>query len=954
MRPILLILFLGVSAQAQSVRPYLRIETGAHAACVRRIDVDAAERFLVSASEDKTARVWDLRSGRLLTILRPPTGDGDEGMLFAVALSPDGTTVAVGGFTGAATIENQPIYIFDRESGAIRSTIPTLPEVTNHIAYSRDGRYLAAGLGSGGIRIFESTGYSEVFRDANYADHCLWLEFDQSGRLVTASLDGFVRLYSPDSTSHFHLLRKERPRDDQQPYSARFSPDGKLIAVGGFDSTAVDVLSAEDLSFRYKVEAPWSSGDLAKTSWSEHGQTLCASGRYTSWGAVPLLCWSDRGKGSLSTFAVASFTLMAMRALQGGAILFCDGGGTVGVLDPNGVTRWRAAPDLLDYGGGPAPEPDPSFPRLSSDGNNLEVPSFYFNGTTWTRHDISFSVSDQRLEIDAKSKSPLQAPRITGLAVDRWQNNEHPKLDGRILQLEPHERSMSLAISPNKDSFVLAGDWYLRRFGLSGKPIWVTPVPGTAWGVNISDDGRFVVATLSDGTARWYTFESGREVLALFVDRDLRRWVAWNPDGFFTFQGGADALIGYQINRGPGREGGFVKVDQLREAFYQPDLIAQILKPGGAEAVLAARNRIGDISRILSSGLPPEIELISSPQATVADEYLLQLRIKDMGGGHGRIVYRIDGAEIEGRAVDIAGTGSDTNNRYIPVASGSHTLTITAYDAKGKIEGPPKTVQVTRTLPALGSNLYVIAAGISHYSDHSLWDGVKFASADAEMVAARFKEQEGKGLYGKVNAVALPDSQATVKNIQSEVAKAAKAVGPGDTFILYLAGHGIAVEGEYYFIPWEAEYKNQQALLSKSLNREAIQALLKQVNTNKSALILDTCGSGAFLEARATESSEKAAIERVALMSGHAVLAASNSDEMAMDGYQNHGVFTYALLEGLKRADSNAQGQILITRLAEFVQSRVPDITEEKWHYRQSPLSRIDGEPFPIARKPAN
>ena len=52
-------------------------------------------------------------------------------------------------------------------------------------------------------------------------------------------------------------------------------------------------------------------------------------------------------------------------------------------------------------------------------------------------------------------------------------------------------------------------------------------------------DRRFVVATLGDGTMRWYTFEKGEEVLALFVDRDLRRWVAWNPDGFFSFEAAA-------------------------------------------------------------------------------------------------------------------------------------------------------------------------------------------------------------------------------------------------------------------------------------------------------------------------------------------------------------------------------------------------------------------------------
>jgi WD40 repeat protein len=82
-----------------------------------------------------------------LKILRPPIGDFDEGKLYAIAISPDGKTVAVGGFTGANHSENHPIYIFDRESGTIRKTITGLPDATNHLAYSKDGRLLAASPG---------------------------------------------------------------------------------------------------------------------------------------------------------------------------------------------------------------------------------------------------------------------------------------------------------------------------------------------------------------------------------------------------------------------------------------------------------------------------------------------------------------------------------------------------------------------------------------------------------------------------------------------------------------------------------------------------------------------------------------------------------------------------------------------------------------------------------------
>ena len=79
---------------------------------------------------------------------------------------------------------------------------------------------------------------------------------------------------------------------------------------------------------------------------------------------------------------------------------------------------------------------------------------------------------------------------------------------------------------------MLGAEWYIYRFDRQGKQIWRTPVEGVARGVNITTDGRFVVAALGDGTVRWYTFDEGKEVLALFVDRDLKRWVAWTPDAF--------------------------------------------------------------------------------------------------------------------------------------------------------------------------------------------------------------------------------------------------------------------------------------------------------------------------------------------------------------------------------------------------------------------------------------
>ena len=134
---------LAPSAAQPPETPFPRIEAGMHTAPINRIDVDAQERFLVTASDDKTARVWNLATGELLTVLRPPLGPGNEGKLFAVAIAPDGATVATAGWSAEP---DHDIYLFDRASGRLQRRIPGLPNVIFHLAYSPDGRYLVAAL----------------------------------------------------------------------------------------------------------------------------------------------------------------------------------------------------------------------------------------------------------------------------------------------------------------------------------------------------------------------------------------------------------------------------------------------------------------------------------------------------------------------------------------------------------------------------------------------------------------------------------------------------------------------------------------------------------------------------------------------------------------------------------------------------------------------------------------
>src|SRR5262250_676608 len=84
------------TAPGLPTEPILRIEAGRHIGLINRVDTDTANRFLVTASFDKTVRVWSLPDGRLQRVLRVPIGDGHLGKAYAVAISPDGDTIAVG------------------------------------------------------------------------------------------------------------------------------------------------------------------------------------------------------------------------------------------------------------------------------------------------------------------------------------------------------------------------------------------------------------------------------------------------------------------------------------------------------------------------------------------------------------------------------------------------------------------------------------------------------------------------------------------------------------------------------------------------------------------------------------------------------------------------------------------------------------------------------------------
>jgi WD40 repeat protein len=560
-------LFAALSAAKAQLyeQPVLVIEPGMHTGVIKAVAVDAAGTLAVTGSHDKTVRVWSLADGKLLHTIRMPAGPGNIGKIFAVAMSPDGDLIAAGGWTAWTTDRREEfIYLFEARTGKMVKRISGLPASTHSLAFSPDGRYLAAGLGQNGLRVFDrDRQWAEAFRDTDYGGGIYGLAFAADGRLTTTNEDGMVRLYNRD----FKLVVPTRKAPGGEPFRIAFSPDGRTLAVGYYDAAIVDLFDGHSLAPlpRPNVDG-LGNGNLGQVMWSKDGKTLYAGATYDDGHGSPVLAWANAGRGERHALPAGDNTVGGLAALPDGSLLVAAQDPFIAVLEPDGRPRWVRPSPKADFRAKYA-----ATLAVSSDGATVD-----FGFEIWGKSPLRFDLRALKLTPDPPADGRTIRPKQNGLAIEGWEDKYSPTLDGKPIVLEPYETSRSLAIHPDGNRFVLGADWSLRAFDAKGQPLWRRDVPGTVWGVNITGDGRLVVA-YADGTIRWHRMDDGRELLALYVLKDKQNWVVWTPEGFYDATPGAFGVLRWQVNRGFAAAADTVPVNAIPR-LLRPDALALVLQ----------------------------------------------------------------------------------------------------------------------------------------------------------------------------------------------------------------------------------------------------------------------------------------------------------------------------------------------------------------------------------------
>ena len=334
----ILSLFLICSAvfgYSQSTQPILKLNMEMHTTKINRLDTDAAGKYILTCSNDKTAKLWEANSGQLIRTFRPPIGEGNEGMLYACAISPDAQWVIVGGWS---KLGNHNLYVFEASSGYLYHRITGLPNVIQDIEFSADGIFFAVGLGeSEGIRIFRSSTFSLYKTDSEYVGNVNNISFAKNGRLATVSYDGYIRLYD----AYFNLIKKVKPSGGERPFSLAFSPDESKLAIGFTDSSRIQILGGNDLSLLY--EADNKNADKVETklnivTFSKDGSQLLAGGSYRKYQndewSNQIRFWEAEGTGSYREFKACKNKVMDIKVLPDGQIAYAGFQPDWGILDP--------------------------------------------------------------------------------------------------------------------------------------------------------------------------------------------------------------------------------------------------------------------------------------------------------------------------------------------------------------------------------------------------------------------------------------------------------------------------------------------------------------------------------------------------------------------------------------------------------------------------------------------
>jgi len=942
----------------QPIEPVLRLNSGFHTAAIRSISVDAQGKYLLTASEDKTARLWDARTGNSLRIFRPPIGYGNEGNLYACALSPDGTIAAIGGCTGGTWNKadsfkislggwegyayelKYSIYLFSTSTGELLLNIDHLETEVQDLCFSPDGEHLAVALAEDkGVRIIRVKDGIEVRKLIGYGETVRKMAFSRSGRLVCVADDQYLRLYSKT----FQLITTQ-PLDGK-PLSVAFSYDESTIAVGNSESTIISLFQTTNGN-KLQTASLTAPSRLSTVAVAFTADGTLYSGEYLPSGRNRIVAWKNGRRTEIPT---GNGKISGIGSLSDGSVVYATTYPETGriLADHQSPTTWSGnqeeaylrTADMIA-----STQRQPELFELNGDGSEVGL-------TVADGMMLYFSLANRELKT-AQSYLPKPASYQQNIRITGWKNGREPSLNNKALTiLDKDEISRCVDVSANGKYILLGTDQHVICLDAQGNVIWKQTVFEECVAAKISGNGRVAVVALNDGTYAWYDMFDGMRLLNMFVHPDHKRWILWTPTGFYDCAPGAEDLIGWNMNQGKDKASAFFPVAQFRNKFYRPETIDHSV--GNRYNMQYAQlnnvdNYASEHQQTITQALPPEVNILNPLPGSSANnrQVKVQYTVHSQTGKPLKSVKVL----VNGRPVQLLpSVQPGINEVSVEIPESDSEISLVAQNEYAS--SVPATVRLKWTGSKfdnlLKPKLYILAIGVSKYKNSNL--NLQFASKDATDFANIMSKQKGL-LYSDVSVKLLTDDKSSKNNILDGLDWIVSETTSRDVAMVFFAGHGITDNtGNFYYMPAEADPDRLRTTCVNSLEiQQSVSAIAGKV-----VLFMDACHSGGVMGRRAAAATDIIGFvnELSSVENGVVVFTSSTGRQYSLeDPSWNNGAFTKALVEGLAgEADLFKQNSISIKSLDYYISQRVKVLTKGQ----QAPTTIIPASisDFPIAVK---
>ena len=899
----------------------LRVRSSTHIGIIGRIASDRKGQYILSCSIDKTAKLWDARSGALIRTFYPPSGDGREGSLYACALSADARIAAVSGWTGWSETGHCSMYLFNTSSGSLDERIGDLPYPASDIAFSADGVFMAVSFyGSFGARIYRvAEPRLEKVLDG-FTASCTHCVFDCKGRLAIACSDGSIRVYAQG----FDRFKEIPAPRGLVPFSISFSFDGDKLAVGYDNSAAITIYNSSSLA---KIQSIPDTNDLpgclSLVAWSKTSNDLYSvlTGAFSRKNGTSVLKrYVYPAKECVEERTFSSGVLMDIKILPDNSIVFAGLKPQLGKIDIDSGEIFRLESDLLDLSA-----IDSGIFSMTRDGKKIRC---FAPGAAG----LLFSVPDRlirRIPQDSftnheivDSSIPFAGTKHSKLAVSAQVANI----------LEKFEYCLSTAIDERSGAALIGSNWNLYRMENDGACAWKIAVPGEVRAIADAPEAGLCAAALGDGTIRWYRVIDGVEILALAISRDQTRWALWTPGGFWDASVLGAELLGNYINHGPLRAAEVVPVSRTAGDGYGPREIAHVL----------------DYSDFAFIHKPSIFILKPLDESTVHDS-IIEVHVKIATPRNAlltKIALMVNGnpqnTDVRGLAI-----ASDKElllkNYFVQLDMGENILTALAYNRWGcsdtaRIVVYRQGILLARKPCGTSNRLFVLSIGVSLY--RSGIAPLAYAAKDAQDFAKVWSDQTPCP-YHEVLPMVLADKNAVKSAILDSLYALCARASSRDMVMLFMAGHALRdARGHFCYVPFDSDSGKDSSLIP---DRE----LLRPMEQSKARTLcfIDACYAGNIsIDYGRTEThTESRPLNRIVILHSTAPFQSAHEGSA-----WNNGVFAKALFEGLRgNADYSGSGVITVTMLSLYVSERVKELT----HGIQTPVTTFPSafKDFPLA-----